>query len=51
MIPGMYSAASALNAAALNQEMVSENLAHANMPGYRRQGMIFETVQQDILAR
>jgi flagellar basal-body rod protein FlgF len=48
MIAGMYSAASALNAAALNQEMVAENLANANMPGYRRQGVVFESVQQGV---
>ena len=46
MIAGMYSAATALNAAATNQEIVAENLAHANMPGYRRQGLTFESVQQ-----
>ena len=47
MIAGMYSAATALNAAATNQEIVAENLAHANMPGYRRQGLTFESVQQN----
>jgi flagellar basal-body rod protein FlgF len=51
MIPGMYSAASALNAAALNQEMIADNLANANMPGYRRQSLVFESVQQNISAR
>jgi flagellar basal-body rod protein FlgF len=48
MIRGMYSAASALDAAALNQELVADNLANATTPGYRRHGLVFETVQQDV---
>jgi flagellar basal-body rod protein FlgF len=51
MIAGMYSAVSALNGAATTQEIVAENLAHANMPGYRRQGLTFESVQQTAVAR
>ena len=47
MIRGLYSAASALDAAATNQELVAENLAHANTPGYRRHGLVFEAVQQN----
>jgi len=42
----MYSAASALDMATLNQEVVAENLANANSPGYRRQGVVFEHVRQ-----
>ncbi len=41
MIRGMYSAASALDAAATNQELVADNLANATTPGYRRQGLLF----------
>jgi flagellar basal-body rod protein FlgF len=41
VIRGMYSAASALDTAATNQELVAENLAHASTPGYRRQGLLF----------
>ena len=41
MIRGMYSAASALQTAAANQEVVAENLAHAATPGYRRHGLLF----------
>src|SRR5947209_17929464 len=41
MIRGMYSAASALDTAATNQELVAENLAQATAPGYRRQGLLF----------
>jgi flagellar basal-body rod protein FlgF len=37
----MYSAASALDTAVANQELVAENLAHATTPGYRRQGLLF----------
>ena len=41
MIRGMYSAASALDAAATNHEMVAENLANVTTPGYRRQALMF----------
>jgi flagellar basal body rod protein FlgG len=44
MIRGLYSAASALNAATMNQELVAENLANVNMPGYRRSGLLFESL-------
>jgi len=37
----MYSAASALETAAANQEIVAENLANCTTPGYRRQGLLF----------
>lgn len=47
MIRGMYSVASALDAAATNQDLIAENLSNVNMPGYRRHGLQFETVQQD----
>lgn len=40
MIRGMYSAASALDTAATNHEIVAENLANATAPGYRRQGLL-----------
>jgi flagellar basal body rod protein FlgG len=44
MIRGLYSAATALNAVSQNQELVSENLANASVPGYRRHGLIFEVL-------
>ena len=47
MIRGLYSAASALNAATLNQEMVADNLANVSVPGYRRSGLQFESIQAD----
>jgi flagellar basal-body rod protein FlgF len=47
MIRGLYSAASALSAATLNQELVAENLANVNVPGYRRSGLLFESLLPD----
>ena len=42
MIRGLYNVASAMEVAARNQEVVSNNLANLNTPGYRRQGNYFE---------
>jgi flagellar basal-body rod protein FlgF len=50
MIRGIYNAATALEAAQQNQEVVSENLANATVPGYRRHGLVFEAVQQQVEA-
>src|SRR5262245_13685781 len=36
MIPGLYSAASGLDAALLNQDVIAANLASADIPGFRR---------------
>lgn len=36
MLTGLYHAASALNSAERQHEVISQNLAHAQMPGYRR---------------
>lgn len=48
MLRGIYSAATAMEAASRNQEIVAENLAHVATPGYRRQGTLFDVgVQQD----
>jgi len=46
MIRGIYSAATALDAAQQNHDALSENLANATMPGYRRRGLVFESVQR-----
>jgi flagellar basal-body rod protein FlgF len=46
MIRGIYSAATALDAAQQNHDAVSENLANATMPGYRRRGLAFESVER-----
>lgn len=36
MVPGLYSAASAMSVADQRHQVVAQNLAHINMPGYRR---------------
>lgn len=40
MLNGLYSASSAMEAAGRRHEMISQNLAHAQMPGYRRQTVL-----------
>src|SRR5947209_19399803 len=50
MIPGLYSAATALDATELAHGVIAQNLANANVPGYRRQGVTLETFNQ-VLAR
>jgi flagellar basal-body rod protein FlgF len=42
MLRGIYSVASAMEMAARNQEIISENIVHATTPGYRRQGLVYE---------
>jgi flagellar basal body rod protein FlgG len=42
MIRGLYAAATALDAATLKQDVVSENLAHVNTPGCRALWTMFE---------
>jgi flagellar basal body rod protein FlgG len=39
----MYAAATGLDAAAQNHDIIAQNLAHIDVPGYRRLGMNFET--------
>jgi flagellar basal-body rod protein FlgF len=39
----MYAAATSLDATMQQQEVIAKNLAHADVPGYRRQNMNFET--------
>jgi flagellar basal-body rod protein FlgF len=43
MLQGYYSAASGMSAALQNQDILAQNLAHAPVPGYRRQGLSFES--------
>ncbi len=43
MFRGMYSAATAMDVASRSHEITSHNLAHANVPGYRGRGLVFET--------
>jgi flagellar basal-body rod protein FlgF/flagellar basal-body rod protein FlgG len=42
MIRGLYGAATALDAAFQSQDVYAQNIAHANVPGYRRTGISFE---------
>jgi flagellar basal-body rod protein FlgF len=42
MLQGYYSAATAMRTALQNQDILAENLAHAPVPGYRRQALSFE---------
>lgn len=46
MLEGLYSAATALSAAQVNQDIVSENLAHMNVPGFRKLIPSFESFDQ-----
>ena len=41
MLPGLYSAASGISAAQFNHEIIARNLAHADVPGFRRQLAVF----------
>jgi len=41
MIRGLYSAANGMDNAVQAHEVVAQNLAYANVPGYRQRGMIF----------
>jgi flagellar basal-body rod protein FlgF len=41
MLQGYYSAASGMSAALQNQDILAQNLAHAPVPGYRRQSLSF----------
>ena len=48
MLRGIYSAAYAMEMAARNHEIVSENLVHATTPGYRRQGLVYEATAASV---
>lgn len=48
MLRGMYAAATALDAASQRQDLIAQNLAHVDVPGYRRQGMNFESFDRAI---
>jgi flagellar basal body rod protein FlgG len=50
MITGLYSAATGLLAAELNQEVIARNLAHVNVPGFRRAVVPFETLENELQA-
>lgn len=48
MLAGLYSAATGMNAAAERHEIIARNLAHANVPGFRRQLMVSQTFESAI---
>lgn len=48
MFRGLYSAASALDAAAVAQDTTAHNLAHLNTTGYRKRGVVYETFDQTL---
>ncbi|MFK7819154.1 MAG: flagellar hook-basal body protein [Planctomycetaceae bacterium] len=43
MLTGLYNSASAMNAASVRQDVLSRNLAHAGIPGYKRSHVTFES--------
>ena len=43
MLHGLYSSALAMDSAVRQQEVIAHNLAHANMPGYRRAQLLHGT--------
>jgi flagellar basal-body rod protein FlgF len=45
MLAGLYSAATGMNAAAEQHEVIARNLAHASVPGYRREVMVSQTFE------
>ncbi|MCC6420485.1 MAG: flagellar hook-basal body protein [Gemmataceae bacterium] len=46
MIRGLYASATGIDALMLQQQFAAENLAHVNVPGYRRQGIAYQTFEQ-----
>lgn len=47
----LYQAAAAMNANARWQESISDNLAAANLPGYKKQDVSFEAVQAGLMSQ
>lgn len=45
MLAGLYSAATGMNAAAEQHEIIARNLAHASVPGFRREIMVSQTFE------
>lgn len=48
MINGLFTSASALIAGQRKQELIAQNLAHANVPGYRRQFLVQEAQVENV---
>ena len=51
MLTGIYSAASALRTSELQQDVISTNLAHMNVPGYRRTMTTNATFDEELQAQ
>src|SRR5437016_3209947 len=51
MIRGLYGATTAMDVATQSQDAISQNLAHATVPGYRARGVAFETFDRTLTAR
>lgn len=49
MLAGLYSTAAGLNAAEMAHEVVARNLAHADVPGFRRQEASIATFESALL--
>lgn len=50
MLSGVYSAATALRTAELQQDVLATNLAHMNVPGFRRSSVSVETFVEELEA-
>ena len=48
MLRGLYAGATALDAANNRQDVISQNIAHASVPGYRSRGLVFQTFDQSL---
>ena len=48
MLQGLYSSATGLSAAILNQEVVARNLAHIDVPGFRRSLVSYKTFEAQL---
>ena len=51
MLSGIYSAASALRTAEIRQDVIATNLAHMNVPGFRRSGSTVTSFAEELLAQ
>ena len=47
MLRGLYSAATAMDALEQSHEVTAQNIANATVPGYRRRGITFESMDQN----
>ena len=51
MLTGIYSAASAMRTAEFQQDVIATNLAHLNVPGFRRSTMTVSTFNEELNAQ